>query len=375
MHIAFFIPVLTIGGAEKVIIALANGFAEKGYKVDLVLVNKKGPLLSSVSSKVHIVDLGASKTFLSIRKLRRYLDTAKPQVLLSALDNANIVASMAVRLAATKTCHIISLHTNLKLSHKKARTSMHRLYPSIMRRLFPAATGYIAVSKCVAKESGEFLHIPSKIIDVIYNPVIQDEIKSKAEEPISHPWLEDDRYFTMVAVGRIFEAKDYPTLLYAFSKVNASIPETRLIILGDGKLEIKEEMTRIIHQEKLEHAVELHGFAHNPYAFIEKSSLLVLSSSWEGFGNVLVEALHLGTPVISTDCKCGPREILKNGELGSLVSVGDRDGLAKAILKHITQKPKIDQKAIDFHLQQMEVGYVIDRYEEIFLRLVEDRKG
>ncbi|MGM0837615.1 MAG: glycosyltransferase [Bacillota bacterium] len=366
-HIAFFIPVLTFGGAEKVIIALANGFAELDYRVDLVIVNKKGQLLTSVSPKVNLVDLGAQKTFFSIWKLRSYLKQEEPHVLLSALDNANIIASAAVRLAKVKTRHVISLHTNLKQSYLNPRTSMHRFYPGLMRRLFPYASGYIAVSKCVAEESGEFLGIPSSNIDVIYNPVIDKSIKKKAMESLSHPWLGNDQYFTIVSVGRIFEAKDYPTLLYAFSKVYSERPNARLIILGDGKASIKKEMYEIIDRMKLQNAVDVYGFSPNPYTFIKKASLLVLTSRWEGFGNVLVEALHLGTPVVSTNCKCGPEEILKNGEFGRLVDVGDRNGLASAIHGYMEAPFQFDENALSSHLTQMENSVVIRNYEKILV--------
>ncbi|MGD6831744.1 glycosyltransferase [Sutcliffiella halmapala] len=374
-HIAFFIPVLTMGGAEKVIISLANGFAAKGYKVDLVLVNKKGSLISTVSSKVHIVDLAAPKTFLSIWKLREYLIHSKPHVFLSALDNANIVASLAVRLSREEICHIISFHTNLKLSLVKPRSFIHGFYPLIMRRLFPRAKGFVAVSQCVAKETGEFLKLPSDIIEVIYNPVIDETLKRKAMEPITHPWLENKEYNTIVAVGRFFEAKDYPTLLYAFTKVQSVLPKTRLIILGDGKSTIKEEMISIIQQEKLEKVVDIRGYEQNPYPYIKKATLFVLTSKWEGFGNVLVEALHLGVPAISTNCKCGPEEILKGGELGRLVAVGDINALASAIIDQFTQLSSHDQSMIDHHLKQMEAGYVLDKYEMFFLKRLEEMKG
>ncbi|WP_417898874.1 glycosyltransferase [Bacillus haimaensis] len=366
-HIAFFIPVLTFGGAEKVIITLANGFAELDYRVDLVLVNKNGQLLTSVSPKVNLVDLGAKKTFFSIWKLRSYLKHEEPHVLLSALDNANIIASAAIRLAKVKTRHIISLHTNLKQSYLKPRTTMHHIYPGLMRWLFPYASGYVAVSKCVAEESGEFLGIPSGNIDVIYNPVIDNSITSNAMEALSHPWLGNDQFFTIVSVGRIFEAKDYPTLLYAFSKVHSERTNARLIILGDGKTSIKKEMHEIIDRLKLQDVVDLYGFAPNPYTFIKRASLFVLTSRWEGFGNVLVEALHLGTPVVSTNCKCGPEEILKNGEFGKLVDVGDRNGLASAILQYMESPFEFDKNEVSNHLSQMEKSNVIRNYEKILV--------
>ncbi len=375
MYIALFIPVLTFGGAEKVVITLANGLAAKGHKVDLVLIKREGQLIETVSDKVRLVDLGSKKTFFSVWKLRGYLHKNKPDVLLSGLDNANIVSSLAMRMAKANTKHIIALHTNLKQSYLRPRTKLHRFYPAMMRRLFPHADHFVAVSECVAKQSGNFLGLTNDRIEVIYNPVINSKIKEKALESVEHPWLNDHNNFTIVAAGRIFEAKDYPTMLMAFAKVLPKAPHARLIILGDGKQTIRREMDKIISDEKMEHAVDVHGFVHNPYAYIQKASLFVLSSKWEGFGNVLVEALYLNKPVISTACECGPDEILRNGQFGSLVSVGKPDELAQAILENMHAEDTRDKEALARHLKQMEDEFVVSRYEEFFKQRVEETKG
>jgi glycosyltransferase involved in cell wall biosynthesis len=375
MYIALFIPVLTFGGAEKVVITLANGLAEKGHKVDLVLIKREGQLLHTVSDKVRLIPLGSKKTFLSVWKLRHYLKENRPDVLLSGLDNANIVSSLTMRTLKIKTKHIIALHTNLKQSYLRPRTKLHHFYPAMMRKLFPHADHFVAVSKCVAKQSGNFLGLNNDRIEVIYNPVINSKIKEKALEAVDNTWLNDPRYFTMVAAGRIFEAKDYPTMLRGFAKVLQEAPHARLIILGDGKQTIRREMEGIISKEKMGHAVELCGFVHNPYAYINKASLFVLSSKWEGFGNVLVEALYLGKPVISTACECGPEEILQKGKFGSLVPVGKPDELAKAMIDEIKVKSFSDKEALSLHLKQMEDEYVVSKYEEFLQQRVEETKG
>ncbi|MGD6990990.1 glycosyltransferase [Sutcliffiella horikoshii] len=375
MYIALFIPVLTFGGAEKVVISLANGLAEKGHKVDLVLIKREGQLLETVSDKVRLVPLGSKKTFLSVWKLRNYLQENRPDILLSGLDNANIVSSLAMRIANVKTKHIITLHTNLKQSYLRPRTKLHRFYPAMMRKLFPSADHFVAVSNCVAKQSGNFLGLTNDRIEVIYNPVINSKIKEKSLEAVVNPWLNDPNYFTMVAAGRIFEAKDYPTMLKAFAKVLPNAPHARLIILGDGKQTIRREMEDIISKEKIDHAVELRGFVHNPYAYINKASLFVLSSKWEGFGNVLVEALYLNKQVISTACECGPEEILQNGKFGTLVQVGNSDELAQGMLDEIHTNGSRDKEALSLHLLQMEEEFVVSKYEEFLQQRVEETKG
>ncbi|QFT90670.1 N-acetylgalactosamine-N,N'-diacetylbacillosaminyl-diphospho-undecaprenol 4-alpha-N-acetylgalactosaminyltransferase [Bacillus sp. THAF10] len=375
MHISLFIPVLTYGGAEKVVITIANGLAEKGHRVDLVLVKREGALIGRVSPRVNLVDLGASKTFYSIFKLRHYLHSEQPDIFVSGLDNANIVASIAMRMSKVRTKHIITFHTNLKQSYQHPRTKLHYLYPSVMRRLFKKADGYVAVSECVAKNAASFLGLQREKVNVIYNPVIDEKIKELANEPVKHPWLEDKSLFTIVSAGRLFEAKDYPMLLHAFKKVLTSAPQARLIILGDGKKKIKDEMESIISTEKMDHAIDIHGFVDNPYAFIHRADLFVLSSKWEGFGNVLVEALYVNTPVVSTDCECGPAEILNAGEFGTLVKVGDSNEMAEAIQSHLNKKQLVEGEALSRHLNQMENKFVVDKYETVIMERVGEMKG
>jgi glycosyltransferase involved in cell wall biosynthesis len=166
-------------------------------------------------------------------------------------------------------------------------------------------------------------------IKVIYNPVITPELFARAEEPLDHPWFRPGEPPVVLGVGRLTQAKDFPTLIRAFALVRKERP-ARLMILGEG--EERPKLEALVRELRLEEDVALPGFVDNPYKYMKRAAVFVLSSRWEGFGIVLVEAMALGTPVVATDCPSGPAEILENGKWGRLVPPGDPEALAKAIL-------------------------------------------
>ncbi|WP_191566693.1 glycosyltransferase [Metabacillus idriensis] len=367
MKVALFIPVLGFGGAEKVMLTLANGLAEYGHDVDLVLVQKKGALISDVSENVSIIDLNARKTFFSLFKLIRYLRHTRPDILLSALDNANIISSLALAFSFVKTKHIPTLHTNLKRSYQSTRSFVQKINPFLLKGVFKRADRIVAVSNGTAKHCAQFLNIPLEKIEVIYNPVLGTNIHAAAKASLSHPWfLKKDRP-VIVAAGRLFEAKDYPTMLQGFAGLIKEMP-ARLLIAGDGKEPLKKELASLAEHLQIKDDIEFLGFTENPYYYMKKADLFVLSSKWEGFGNVLAEALYLGTPVVSSHCESGPEEILNNGEFGTLFPVGDAEKLTEAMKKQLTDPIKINQIKLKEHLHKMSREYSVKHYEMLLKR-------
>lgn len=327
--VAIFLPMLAGGGAERVMLNLANGLAAKGKRVDLVLGRAVGPYLTQVDENVTIVDLAASRTLRSLPALIRYLNTATPAVLISALDHANIVSLWANKLARKKTKTIITLHCNFSTNLKNSNSKFHNIiFPIFIKRFYRQADSIVSVSTGVAEDYSNICSIDEKKIKVIYNPVISDSLYAKAEEPVDHPWFVNREHKIIISVGRLSPQKSYSDLIKAVAKVSEK-KTVRLVILGEG--ELRPELERMIADLKLSEHVYLPGFVDNPYKYLAKSDLFVLSSRWEGLPTVLIEALALGTPVVSTNCKNGPDEILMNGRFGTLVAVGDVDGLALAI--------------------------------------------
>ena len=358
-HIALFVPSLRGGGAERVMVTLANAFAERGVKVDLVLAKAEGAYRDQVSELVRVIDLDCRRVALSLPRLVRYLRREQPQAMLSAMSHANVIAIFARWLARSSMRLVVSAHTTP--SQSKPRYARGRLVPMLTRKTYPFADAIVAVSQGVADDLVQTIHLDPCKIEVIYNPVVDDSIPAKAAEPLNHPWFADGSPPVILGVGRLTEAKDFQTLIRAFALVRAK-RVARLMILGEG--EQREELEALVDDLGLREDVEMPGFVSNPFAYMRRAAVFVLSSRWEGFGNVLVEAMACGTPVVSTDCPNGPREILNGGKLGWLVSIGEPKELAAAIVEALntSQTWEIDAKclktfdlmtAVEMYLAQM----------------------
>ncbi len=327
-RLAIFTSSMLGGGAQRVMFILAGGFAERGYNVDLVLPQAAGPFLAEVPESVRVVDLKAKRVLASLPALLRYLRRERPEAMLSALNYVNIVALWARRLAGVSTWLVVSEHNTLSRKRAHGQRRRARLMPWLIRGFYPWADGIVAVSHGVGDDLASVAGIPRERIEVIYNPVMRPELREKAQAPLDHPWFKPGGPPVVLAVGSLSVQKDFPTLIQAFAQVRQARP-ARLLILGEGPE--RPALEALIRQLDLEQDVSLAGFVTNPYAYMAQASLFVLSSKWEGLPGVLIEALCCGAPVISTDCPSGPREILRNGEYGQLVPVGDVPALARAI--------------------------------------------
>ncbi|MEZ5628307.1 MAG: glycosyltransferase, partial [Rhodocyclaceae bacterium] len=164
---------------------------------------------------------------------------------------------------------------------------------------------------------------------VIRNPVVTPRLSAMAAEPVAHPWIADPSVPLVLAAGRLTEQKDFPTLVRAFAVLRRAQP-ARLVILGDGRQ--RKKLEALAAELGVADDIDLPGFTPNPYAWMAKANLFVLSSAWEGSPNVLTEALALGVPSVATDCPSGPREVLAGGRFGALVPVGDAAGLGQAMI-------------------------------------------
>lgn len=321
-------PSLAGGGAERVFLYLAQGFAERGYEVHLVLAKAQGPYLPQVPPCVRMIDLGASRVLTSLPKLIRYLRKERPYALLSALDHANAVAVCARNIARVSTRIIVTVHSTPSRVVANARTLRAKMLPMWARFFYRRADAVVAVSQGVANELVHYIGVPPHKVTVIYNPAVTPELFRKAEEPIDHPWFCAGEPPVVLGVGRLTGAKDFATLVRAFALVRQHRP-ARLMILGEG--EDRPHLEQLVEELGLSQDVAMPGFVQNPYPYMKQASVFVSSSKWEGFGLVIVEALALGTPVVSTDCPTGPAELLRDGELGRLVPVGDCRAMAQAI--------------------------------------------
>lgn len=354
--VVIFLPSLDGGGAERVMLNLARGFVEQGIKVDLVLVKAEGPYLSQVPSEVRLVHLENKKLLFSLPTLVRYIQKEQPIAILCGENDANIIALWAKRLAGMSTRVVVSVHNHLSRESKNSNKLKRQLSPLLARWFYPQADAVVTVSQGVAEDL-ICLGLPRDNIKVIYNPIFTPELLEKAQQPLAHPWFSAQEPPVILGVGRLEKQKDFPALIRAFAQLQQQRP-VRLMILGEGPE--RSRIEAMVEQLGLTDSVALPGFVANPYAYMTHSAVFVLSSIWEGFGNVIVEAMATGTPVVSTNCESGPAEILENGKYGKLVAMEDVEGMAEAIADTLDRPPNstmLQQRAAEFSLEKALAQY------------------
>lgn len=307
---------------------LAHGIAGCGYAVDLVLAQATGPYLREVGPAIRLVDLKAARVLTSLPGLMRYLRREQPVALISALNYANVVALWARRLVGTPQRVLVNEQNTLSRSARNSARHRQRLVPHLVKRFYPWADYVVGNSHGVVDDLSQVTGLPRTRIQMLYNPIITPEVRAKVRAPLDHPWFAAGQPPVLLAVGRLTKQKDFPTLIRAFAEVHQKRP-ARLLILGEGT--DRPALESLVRELGLDDVVALPGFVDNPYAYMSRAGLYVLSSGWEGLPTVLVEALYCGPPVVATDCPSGPREILADGRYGRLVPVGDVAALAYAI--------------------------------------------
>lgn len=356
---AIFLPSLIVGGAERSMLKLAAGIAERGYPVDLVLGRRIGELTGEISPKIHVVDLGANRMIRCLPPLIRYLRQTRPAAMLAVL-HANLFAVWAKLLSGAPTRVIISERntTSEEIDHYASDLRM-RLLPGLIRLFYPMADQMVTVSEGVADDLAKLARVPRGRVRAIYNPIITPELRRMTQAELDHPWFFPGQPPVILAVGRLSEQKDFSTLIKAFALLRQS-RSARLMILGDG--EERQPLEALVEALNLKEDVSLPGFIANPYPFMEQAACFVLSSRWEGLPGVLIEALYCGAPIVSTQCPHGPDEILAGGAYGQLVRVGDPSEMASAISRVLESPPPANPPE---SWQPFEMNHVVDQYLEV----------
>jgi glycosyltransferase involved in cell wall biosynthesis len=232
---------------------------------------------------------------------------------------------------------------------------------SFFSLMLPAADKIVAVSHLVAKDLSEQTGMPLEKIDVIYNPVLPDNLKTLAAAVPQHPWFNEDAPPVVLVVARLEEQKDLFTLIWAFQRIRER-KQARLVIFGEGPL--KAALKKKIRALQLEDDVDLAGFTSNPYPYMVRADVFALTSSFEGLPTVLIEALALGCPIVSTSSYGGVQEVLPYGQHGSLVPVGDHKAVADAILR--VMENGADIKVSAEWLAQFTIDTALKNYIELF---------
>jgi glycosyltransferase involved in cell wall biosynthesis len=362
--VAFFLPYLSGGGAERMILNLIPAIRRLDYEPLLVLGEHKGPLSDMVPPDTEIVELGASSVMQLLFPLARFLRARRPAMLVSSFGHPNIIAIWARLLAGVNVKTVLMQHGILTNDILDNPSLQYRALPFLYGAFGRMADAIITVSRGTADDLAQRSGLPRKDMTVIYNAAVNDRLFEDAEAPVDHPFFAEGGPPVFLGSGRLVLQKDFQTLLEAFALFRKR-HDGRLAILGVGPLEgsLKAQCAAL----GLNDDVVFLGYRLNPYPFMKQASAFVLSSRHEAFGIVLVEAMALGTPVVSTDCPSGPAEILKEGQYGALVPVGDPAALASAMERVLDERVPAD--VLKSRAAEFSVDAVARQYVDLFDRL------
>jgi len=331
--IFFVLPSMGSGGTQRKVAILLKYFQKRNYSLTLVLFEKIGVQLNEVPRDIKIIDLKKKNRwdfFKLIIKFGYLLQKQKPDKVISFIHYTNIVAVLAKMIFGFNGELIISEESfpGEYLLHIRLRAIKEWL----MHVTYKRASKIICVSKALSNYIIYDFGVPKGKVFTIYNPLDLNKIKDLSLEKVSHPFLEKRKrgYHLIISVGRLTFQKRFDILLEAFAKTREKI-KVLLLILGDG--ELLHNLKLLQKKLKLNDSVDFLGYISNPYAWMLKSDLFVMGSQWEGFGNVIIEAMACGLPVIFTNCPFGPNEIITDGVNGLLAPVGDVEAISKAIVQ------------------------------------------
>ena len=402
MHIALVIPDLGGGGAERSILALAAGLIRRGHKLDLLLFRTRIHYAEEVPEDARLFVLsrdrpdrrteeGAGKVLprlipISVtstafdrvrlasaldwdprclpgnllarqaRAVASYVARENPDCVLPSLPRPKIATLLGCSLLADPPPVVPTVRNIVRYNRRQRRQAGH---------LFSSAAHFICVSHGVSDSLATSIGVPRDRITTIYNPVVTRHLRVGMSQRPNHPWLLDGGAPVILAAGRLTPQKDYPTLLKAFARLAERRP-CRLVILGEG--ECRHELEKLVDDLKLADRVSMPGWVENPFAFMSRASLFVLSSRHEGLPGVLIQALACGCPCVSTDCPAGPAEILQDGEFGPLVPVGDETALADAMARVLDKPP--DPERLKEHGASFSEWRAAAAYEDVISSVV-----
>lgn len=356
-RITFFMDALHGGGAEKAVVNLLIGLANQNkFDLDLVLATKEGPYLDLVPESVRIIDLKQGRAITATFPLMNYLKQNQPWALIGNMGHVNVVATLAKEFSQIKTKLVLVEQNTISASKDKPQRA--KIVNLFMKWLYPRADAVAGVSAGVARDLENELGLGKETVKVLNNPVVNEDLITRSQAELDHPWFAPNMPPVFLAVGRLNTQKDFPNLLTAFAQVRKE-RHARLIILGEG--EKRDALEAMIANLGIGEDVLMPGFVKNPYAFMRQASCFVLSSRQEGLPTVLIEAMACGCPVVATDCPSGPEEILESGMYGNLVPIENSQALAKAMLNTLENPPEKDllmQRANEYSTEKVVATYL-----------------
>lgn len=357
--VAIFLPSFGGGGAERVAVTLANALAERRHRVHLLAGISDGPNRAAVSAAVSVTSFGRQHVRSCIMPLAHWLRSYRPAVLLSFMKHANMAAAVASLLSRSSHRLVLSDRTSPSVSLASERWLARLLISAGIWSMYRRADAIVAVSKSSARDLCTTYGLDESLVKVIYNPVDVGDVQQQASEATEERWWPMAGKRVILSVGRLTRAKDHITLLDAFARIRGKT-NTTLVIIGEGELRPPiEEHIRALGIQK---DVILPGFVPKPVSMMARANCFVLSSQWEGFPNVLLEAAAVGTPIVATDCPGGSREILGGIEGAELVPVGDAETMSKAIERALCATRPVT--ALMRRAEEFSVAKAVFAYEE-----------
>lgn len=358
-HICFFLPSLAGGGAEKLIVDLANTFAGLDHRVSILCGQAEGPNLSRVSEDVEIIDLQRSHVFACIVPIWRYLNRENPSAIMANMSHANVAVLLASIFSFFfKGRVIVQEVAPIEKGRNEHNAFRETMVLFLMRVLYSRASSVIGISQSIHEEIERLIWLTVKDLRTIPGFVDIKLATSHQDEAVPCPWLMEKNCPVIIAVGRMSSEKGFDTLLKSIALVREDRP-VRLVILGEGDL--RGELEALTVDLGIADDVLMPGFVDNPAAWLSRSDVFVLSSTFEGFGIVVAEALSARCNIITTDCNQGPMDIIGGGEFGTIVPVNDPVGMADGIktrLDHPLSEEVLSTRAREFDLSVVAQKYL-----------------
>jgi len=366
-RICFVLPSLAGGGAERAAVHILNALDERQWDRSMYLFDRVGPYLDEVAPAIRVSAGTVHSRWGRWQALRRYLRETRPEIVVSFLSYFSVLT--AARAAGVGARVVFNQQTPMTAFLADGdypwRGRWHRRVFSLVTRTgYAAADLVVATSRGVAEDLQAAFGVNPAHVCVVPNPVDLDRVAAAAQEPLEDEFQAQWTSPVIVAAGRLAEAKNYPLLIDAMALLRQRMP-AKLFILGQGELE--GAIRARIAERGLTDAVVLCGFQRNPWKFIAKADVFALTSHYEGFGNVLVEAMACGVPVVAT-ASAGTRDIIRDGVDGLLVERHDAASVAGAlarILSDVALRETLANEARD-GARRFDLPAVAEQYAAVF---------
>ena len=366
-RVCFVLPSLAGGGAERAAVQILNALDPHAWDRSMYLFSREGPYLGEVDGGIRVVAGWPASRSGRMDGLRRFIRDEQPDIVMVFLSFFSVLSS--ARMASRRVRVIFNQQTPVSAFLADAdyrwRLPMRRkMFTWVARLSYPHADAVVATSHGVADELRDQFGVPAKRLHIVPNPVDLKRIDAAAREPLDAAHEAVWTHPAVVAAGRLADAKNYPLMLDAFAIVRAQLP-ARLFILGRGELE--SALRARVHELGLDDDVVFCGFQPNPWKYVARGDVFLLTSHYEGFGNVLVEAMACRVPVVAT-ASHGTKEIVNSGHVGVIVDRHEPDAVASALAGLLRDTPSLVhmREAARCRAERFAMPAVAAEYDRVF---------